>query len=224
MEAVSRAFLKDRLDLRGVDVLKEWRLLLTNEQIMQAVQKCAEHLNQKFQHQEIVIVPILKGAICFVSDLMKHLIVPTTLYTIQASSYHDAQSQQPELEVIGMINPTKFQGRQVVLVDTLFDNGFTLASVREHLMANGVDGKDIFTCTLFKKEKVTEYPPPDHFALIVPDVWLVGYGLDDRQEKRGWPMLYACPKGLGVPRSEGDRIFESEQAYLQECQKLQRQL
>lgn len=220
----SKTFLEGRKDLRGVDVLNEWKLLLTESYITEAVKKCADHINKIFIDHEIVVAPILKGAICFAKDLLNQLKIPTTLYTLQASSYHDAQSQTAELEVIGMINPAKFKGRKVVLIDTLFDNGFTLSSVKDHLIANGVEKDDIFTCTLFKKEKPTDYPPPDFCALTVPDVWLVGYGLDDKQEKRGWPVLYACPKGPDVSKSEGDKIFESDQAYLDEYVKLIQQL
>lgn len=220
----SAQFLKNRKDLRGVDVLNDWRLLLTDSYIKDAVSKCAQHINKIFDGQEVVVVPILKGAICFASDLLKNLVIPTTLYTIQASSYHDAQSQTTELEVIGMINPSKLKDRKVILIDTLFDNGFTLNSVKNHLIVNGIEKDSIFTCTLFKKEKQTEYPSPDFSAMIVPDVWLVGYGLDDKQEKRGWSALYACPKGPDVPKSEGDLLFESDQAYFDEYSKLLCQL
>lgn len=69
---------------------------------------------------------------------------------------------------------------------------------------------DIFTCTLFRKDKPSEYPQPDLFGLSIPDVWVVGYGLDDAQEKRGWPRLYACPKLENIPRTDGDKLFDSE--------------
>ena len=44
----------------------------------------------------------------------------------------------------------------------------------------------------------------------VPDVWLVGYGLDDQQEKRGWVHLFACPKCAGVPKTEDDEVLFSD--------------
>jgi hypothetical protein len=54
---------------------------------------------------------------------------------------------------------------------------------------------------------------PDLYGIKVPNVWLVGYGLDDRQEKRNWPILYACPKIEGVEEEEADQMFENNHYY-----------
>ena len=69
------------------------------------------------------------------------------------------------------------------------------------------------TCTLFKKNKTTEYPDPDLFGVTVPNVWLVGYGLDDNQEKRNWTMLYAVPKLPGITESDDDILFRDDEIY-----------
>jgi hypothetical protein len=105
----------------------------------------------------------------------------------------------------------------VVLLDELYDNGKTLQSVKEALYKSeelALEEKDIFTCTLFKKEKDTQasYRLPDLYGMDVPDVWLVGYGLDDCQEKRGWNCLFAIPKIDGIPKGPLDEMFEDTDA------------
>lgn len=47
----------------------------------------------------------------------------------------------------------------------------------------------------------------------IPNVWVVGYGLDDQQEKRGWPDLWACPKMAGIPADDDDELFEKREYY-----------
>ena len=90
----------------------------------------------------------------------------------------------------------------------------------------GKKAEDLFTCTLFLKRKgnASQYPLPDLFGLELPDVWVVGYGLDDAQEKRGWSNLYACPKIPEVPATKDDEMFTSLAAYQAALQALGEQL
>ena len=226
MEALeySKKFLSGRKDLRGVDVLRDWRLLLTKEEILLAVQKCADWVNITLEGQELAVVCIMKGAIYFFTDFTERLIIPYSVHDVRVSSYQNAQVQADAIEVMGVINPEQFKGKRVLLIDELFDNGFTLHSVKSHFMGLGIDEETILTCTLFKKEKEGEFPPPDFYGLKVPNVWLVGYGLDDSQEKRGWKVIYACPKAEGIPKTPADRIFDSDEIYLKERLKLTGQL
>ena len=126
-----------------------------------------------------------------------------------------------------MLVPKKFEGKKVVLLDELYDSGTTLRLVKEKLVEElGKQPEDIFTCTLFLKQtgKAPKHPLPDLFGLEVPDVWVVGYGLDDAQEKRGWTNLYAVPKIDAIPATGDDEMFTSEEKY-QEClQRMQDQL
>jgi len=79
--------------------------------------------------------------------------------------------------------PSKFENKTVVLVDELYDNGTTLNAVKEKLMQElSLPSERIFTCCLFRKLKVTSAPAPDMVGYDrLPDLWLVGYGLDDAQ-------------------------------------------
>ncbi len=185
-----------------------WRLILTEGEIQQAVQNCADHINQNFQNQEVVVACILKGAVYFFVDLTRKLTIPHSCYFIEASSYHGSQQAQ-ELEILSVIQPEKFQGKKVILIDELFDNGETLHRVKVAISEKAqVSLEDIFTCTVFRKDKDTKLEPPDLCGITTPDVWLVGYGLDDRQHKRNLTDLYGCPKVEGIAKSDDDVIFD----------------
>lgn len=188
--------------------MTDWKVILTEHEIEHFVQKCADIINDKFKGEKIVVACILKGAVYFHVDLTRKLTIPHSSYFIEASSYKDGQ-ESGELEILSVIHPSKFEGKKVVLLDELFDNGKTLNRVKQklHEKAN-VPLDDIFTCTLFKKNKCVSEPLPNLYGISIPDVWVVGYGLDDKQEKRNWTTLYGCPKIEGIPKTKDDVIFD----------------
>lgn len=203
-------FFKNRKDLKGNE--SAWKVIVREDQVKLAVEKCANHINEKFQGKDVVVACILKGAAYFFVDLTRKLVIPHSCYFIEASSYGNCQNQE-NVEVLSRIVPSKFQGRQVVLIDELIDNGRTLSNVKAHICNSAnVSESDIYTLTLFKKKREIA-THVDYFGLLVPDVWLVGCGLDDQQEKRNWPLLFGCPKAKGAEKTKDDLIFESEQVY-----------
>ena len=207
-------FLDDRQDLRGVDVRNEWKLIMTKREIRKSVKYCAKVINEKFVDKDLILVGILKGAIFFYVDLTRYLTIPYSCYFIEASSYLNEQTQDDNVEILSLINPSKFVNKHVILIDEIFDNGHTMARVKEIINQQaGVPMEKIMTCVLFKKNKLNHQEGPDLYGIEVPDVWLVGYGLDDNQEKRGWPHLYACPKNNKEDQTPDDKIFENPEFY-----------
>jgi hypoxanthine phosphoribosyltransferase len=225
MDSLHTEFLSGRHDIDD-NVLLNWKIIISEEEVQYTVRKLAEKINVQFKGKSIVLACILKGAAYFFTDLSKQLTIPYSCYFIEASSYHNSQTQSECLNLLSSIEPSKFVGKTVILLDELFDNGFTLSSIKEaiHQKAN-VPLDMIYTCTLFKKSKENvSYEPPNLFGLVVPNVWLVGCGLDDRQEKRGWPHLYACPKCPEIEKSPDDDIFDSDEAYNNLRKSITRQL
>lgn len=192
-----------------------WLKVLDRDEVQMCVRYCAEILNTRFKDTPVVAVCILKGAAFFYVDLVRRLVMPCSCYFIEATSYHNNQTQG-SLSIMSSIEPSKFAGRHVILIDELFDNGHTLSEIRTAISQKAnVPFDRITTCTLFKKEKQGDlkYPLPDVVGVMVPDVWLVGCGLDDRQEKRGLEDLWACPKTDGIEKSIDDSIFTDAKVY-----------
>jgi hypoxanthine phosphoribosyltransferase len=150
----------------------------------------------------------------FVKDLSNALNRPNSIYFVEASSY-SGQEQSAGVELLSRIVPSKFEGRKIVLVDELLDNGKTMDTMVTHLMKElNVPRTQIITCVLMSKDRPQR--PKSWEADItgianLPDVWLVGYGLDDNGTKRGWPILFACPKAPGVPKEDADKIFNNDE-------------
>ncbi len=225
MNILHEKFLKDRLDVDS-SVYDNWRIIISSEEIQTVIKKLADKINRDFYGKSIVLTCILKGAVYFFVDLTRHLNIPYSCYFIEASSYHNNQTQSEDLKILSSIEPSKFVDKTVILLDELFDNGFTLSATKKAIQEKANLSADrIYTCTLFKKSKdCVLYQQPDLYGLSVPNVWLVGYGLDDRQEKRGWPHLYACPKCPEVEKTPDDAIFDSDSDYSLMRKKIEQQL
>jgi len=154
--------------------------------------------------ERIVLVGILKGVFMFLSDLCRALTRPYSVYFVEASSYKNARQQAGSVEISSEMTDAKFfdattrAPHKVVLVDELLDNGETMQQMKLHLLSKlsaTHTEKDILTVCAFSKQRQRTAPEADITGIPdLPDLWLVGYGLDDRGTKRGWSELFAVPK------------------------------
>jgi len=213
LQNISQEFFAERKDISEKE--NNWKIVVTFEEIILAVKFVAAKINHIFyKHTKpIVLCGILKGVYVFMSDLTRYLTIPYSVYFVEASSYKDSIVQSETVELLSKLIPSKFVGHTVILLDELFDHGATMATLKQKLLDNSALNlrvEDIFTCTLFAKNTHSDFPPPNLVGLDkLPNVWLVGYGLDDRGEKRGWKHLYAVPKPLGSYLTEDDKMFNS---------------
>lgn len=183
---------------------KSYRLILTREEIETGVRILAHRIETWCKGERIVLVGILKGAFMLMADLCKMLVRPYSVYFVEASSYKDKREQgggvtiSAELSAAKFVDATSGKPHKIVLIDELIDNGRTMAEMKAMfltlLSATHTDG-DIMTACLFSKNRERAWPAADITPIAnLPDLWLVGYGLDDRGTKRGWTELFAIPK------------------------------
>jgi len=184
---------------------KNYKLILKKEEIEAGVRIAARRIETWCKGERIVLVAILKGAFMFLSDLCRNLVRPYSVYFIEASSYKEKRSQSGSVEISGpdvasskFCDTTTKAPHKVVLVDELLDNGKTMQEMKEfylsRLSATHTEN-DVLTVCLLSKQRQREWPEADIIGVRnLPDLWLVGYGLDDRGTKRGWTELFAIPK------------------------------
>ena len=203
-------------------------LILEEEYVDKCVEKCANILNKKFRdcENEVLLVCVLKGATYFYVDLSRKLEFIHSCYFMEASLYKNCQVQSENVEILTHIDPSKFFGKKIILVDELYDTGHTLTNIKQHILTHAnVPVDDILTCTAFQKVKkniigttgtigtIGTMGVPDVCGMVLPDVWLIGYGLDDKQYFRNLKCLYACPKTDNVQKTEDDKIFDDPEMY-----------
>uniref|UniRef100_A0A7S2NZA6 Phosphoribosyltransferase domain-containing protein n=1 Tax=Zooxanthella nutricula TaxID=1333877 RepID=A0A7S2NZA6_9DINO len=183
---------------------KNYRLVLTQEELESGVRVVARRLETWSKGERIILVGILKGAFMFMSDLCRALSRPYSVYFVEASSYKDGREQAAGVHISAEIPSAKFMDavthapHKIVLIDELLDNGKTMHEMKQHFLsslAKTHTENDILTVCLMSKKRPREWPEADITGIPdLPDLWLVGYGLDDRGTKRGWTELFAIPK------------------------------
>lgn len=163
--------------------------LITKEEIADKVRQTALQIKRDYQNQDLVVVMVLKGALCLVADIVREIDLPLNLETVQCSSYGSRGTQRGELTVIGA-DRLNIHNRDVLIIDDIFDSGKTMITLVETLQQK--NPRSIKTCVLLNKNgvaKVTDYRP-DYVLFDIDNQFVVGYGLDYKERYRGLQGVY----------------------------------
>jgi len=161
-------------------------LLYTAEQIQQRVAELARQISIDYQGKELVVISILKGAVVFTADLIRRIEVPMSIDFIAASSYAQAESTG-EVTIHCDIR-TDIGGRHVLLVDDIVDSGISLQCLRARLLRRSP--ASLRSCVLLNKSgrRLVDVPV-EYVGFVIPNCFIVGYGLDYDERYRQYPYL-----------------------------------
>jgi hypoxanthine phosphoribosyltransferase len=163
--------------------------ILSTEQIRTGVRELAEKLAAIYGERPITIVAILTGSLVLLADLMRLLEMPLRVALIQGSRYRAPAEPREGLVINDGLLPS-LKGRDVLVVDDIFDTGHTLVEVLAQLMAQ--EPASIRTAVLMRKTDRSEVAiQPDHVVFEIPDEFVVGYGLDYEDRFRNLPYVAA---------------------------------
>ncbi|MCH5372421.1 MAG: hypoxanthine phosphoribosyltransferase [Planctomycetes bacterium] len=171
------------------------KTLLSEVELRQGVDRLSRQIIVDWGQRPMTIVGVLTGCVVFLADLIRRLDVPLRVDLIQASSYRGATTRS-DLIIHAGLQP-EIGGRDVLLVDDIFDTGHTLVKVVAELRRHGP--ASLRTAVLLYKEGRREVDfEPDFVAFRIPNQFVVGYGLDYRDEYRNLPYLAILePDDLG---------------------------
>jgi hypoxanthine phosphoribosyltransferase len=177
----------DLFFFRKMETPPEWKLLLASGEIDKICDYLAGCLNDKFKGRDVTLVCILNGAVPFFTELSYRLRFEHSWAFIRASSYKNMGQSKLSITPI----TEDIRSKTVILVDELLDSGHTMCSLKEYF--EKLD-KEVYTCVAFGKHKSTEFRA-DFCGITLPDVWLVGFGLDHDQKFRNLKAVYGVPGG-----------------------------
>jgi hypoxanthine phosphoribosyltransferase len=185
--------METRRSLEGAaaPVPKRWqqeveRVLITEAQIAARVTEMTHAIQRDFQGRELVVVSLLSGTVMFLADLIRHLELPLRLDFMGVSSY-GAGTESGELVFTKELR-LDVCGRDVLLVDDILDTGKTLSRVLAKLCV--LKPRRIRTCVLLDKPaRRVEDVKADYVGFEIPDVFVVGYGLDYAERYRNLPFV-----------------------------------
>jgi hypoxanthine phosphoribosyltransferase len=162
------------------------RVIISEDQIEERVSELAAHISEDYdQKQPIYLIGILKGAFIFLADLSRKLTIPHAVDFMALSSYGKSATSGAVRILMDLREP--INGAHIILVEDIIDSGNTLAYLYETLKGRGA--ASLKTCVLLQKEREQVDVPIDYLGFKIPDVWVVGYGLDYAEAYRTLPYI-----------------------------------
>jgi hypoxanthine phosphoribosyltransferase len=161
-------------------------ILITEQQLARRVRSLSAEIERDFRGREMVVVSLLSGTVMFLADLIRHLSLPLRLDFIGVSSY-GAGTISGELIFTKELR-LDVRGRDVLLVDDILDTGRTVKRVLAKLRK--LKPRRIKTCVLLDKPaRRVEKVRADYVGFIIPDLFVIGYGLDYAERYRNLPFV-----------------------------------
>lgn len=156
--------------------------LISEQEILKKVEEIGKKITDDFKDESVTIVSVLKGSFIFTADLVRFIKSPVEIAFIAASSYGASTVSSGELKIRYDIDiPVK--GQTVILVEDIVDTGLTISRLKEYLYELGA--KDVKICTIFDKpDRREKQVTIDYCGFVIPNEFVVGYGLDYNNKYR----------------------------------------
>ncbi len=165
-------------------------ILVSEEEIAEICDRLAAEITEDYRNsgKKLVLVCILKGSIMFTSELMKRIELPVEIDFMRASSYGARTVSSGIINIHLDIKRDDMEEVDFILIEDIIDSGNTLSHLVRYLKERGA--ASVRTCTLLDKpERRTVDYTPDYCGKVVPDKFVVGFGLDYNEEYRNLPFV-----------------------------------
>lgn len=153
----------------------KFKIKISASEIQKAIGDVARQINSDLKDKKPLFLAVLNGSFMFAADLMKKVHIDCEISFIKLASYDGTASTGKVTQLIG-INE-QINGRTVVIIEDIVDTGNTIENITVQLKEHGAAEIKIATL-LFKPEAYTKSLPIEYTAIVVPNDFLVGYGLD----------------------------------------------
>ena len=170
-----------------VDTSKE-NILISENEIKEHIKLLGETLSVEYKDKKLYVLSLLRGSFIFTADLVRHISLPTAIGFMTTSSYGHGESTSGNVKVIQDINDN-LEGYDVLVVDDIVDTGITMKFVTEYLKK--YNPASIKCCVLLDKPSRRKVDiEPDYKCFTIPDVFVVGYGLNYGDYYRNVPYIF----------------------------------
>ena len=166
------------------DILK---VLYTKKEIAARIEELGSQLYRDLQGKAPLFVSVLRGAFIFMADITRACPLKCDVDFIAVSSYQNATSSSGVVQITHDIQQD-ISGRHLVVIEDILDSGNTLAFLKQYFLTKGA--ASVTVCTLLDKpSRRTKAIQADYVGFVVPDEFVVGYGLDYAQKYRNLPYI-----------------------------------
>ncbi|MDF2676054.1 MAG: hpt [Bacillota bacterium] len=162
-------------------------ILISEEVLQDKVKELGNIITEDYKGKDLLLVCVLKGAVIFVSDLMKRIDLPLEIDFMAISSYGSDTKSSGVVRILKDLN-SGIEGRDILIVEDIIDSGLTLSYLIENLKARGP--KSVEICTILDKPSRRKTDIKIKYTgFQVPDEFVVGYGLDFAEKYRNLPYI-----------------------------------
>lgn len=163
-------------------------VLITEEELQARIAELGKAISADYQGRDLLAVCILRGAVIFLSDLIRQIAVPHEIDFMAVSSYGGTSTESSGVVRILMDLTTSIEGRDVLIVDDIVDTGLTLDYIIDNLKTRRP--ASLRTCALLNKHERRKVDVPlDYVGFDIPNKFVVGYGLDYDEKYRNLPFI-----------------------------------
>jgi hypoxanthine phosphoribosyltransferase len=164
-------------------------VLVTAEALQRRVAELGEEISRDYEGRDLVLVGVLKGAVPFIADLMRHLSVPCELDFMAVSSYGSRTDSSGVVRILKDLD-APIDDRDVLIVEDIIDSGLTLHYLLRNLKARNPGSLEV--CALLTKPERRRIDLPTRYVgFEIPNRFAIGYGLDHEQRYRNLDYVAA---------------------------------
>lgn len=166
------------------DILK---IMISEEEIAQKVKEIGRRITEDYKGRDLLIVGILKGCMLFLSDLVREIKLPISMDFMVVSSYGSATKSSGVVRIIKDLE-REIEDKDVLIIEDIVDTGLTLSYLMENLKTR--NPRSVKVCSLLDKpERRKAAVDIGYTGFIIPDEFVVGYGLDYSEIYRNLPFV-----------------------------------
>jgi len=167
---------------------KKRNVLISEAQIKEKVTELGTIISKDYEYKKLYVLSLLKGSFIFTSDLVRCITVPTKIGFMTTSSYGDKEESSGKVNILYDI-PDDIKDYDVLIVDDIVDSGITMSFVKNHVKNLGANS--IQCCVLLDKPDRRKVDiTPDYYCFQIPDLFVVGYGLNYGDYFRNIPYIF----------------------------------
>jgi hypoxanthine phosphoribosyltransferase len=162
-------------------------ILVQRDELEHRVRELAEEISRDYAGRELLLIGVLKGAVFFLADLMRHLEVSCEVDFMAVSSYGASTDSSGVVRILKDLD-APIEGRDVLIVEDIVDSGLTLSYLFRMLRARGPASLEV--CALLTKPERREIDLPIRYVgFEIPNRFAIGYGLDYAERYRNLPYV-----------------------------------
>lgn len=162
-------------------------ILITEKEISDKVKELAAVISHDYRGKEILMVGVLKGAIVFMADLMRRIVGSVSIDFMAVSSYGASTKSSGVVKILKDLDKS-ISGKNVIIVEDIVDTGLTLSFLKKNLEQRGPESVKIVTL-LDKPDRRKIDIDVQYCGFQIPDLFVVGYGLDYDEKHRNLPYI-----------------------------------